>query len=40
MESIYLEDIARDQVHEFFFIVAPLKIASATGSMIDPLAVI
>jgi kynurenine formamidase len=40
MESIYLEDIARDQVHEFLFIAAPLKIAGATGSMIDPLAVI
>ena len=40
MESIYLEDIAHDQVHEFLFIAAPLKIAGPTGPMIDPLAVI
>ena len=40
MESIYLEELARDQVHEFLFIAAPLKITGATGSMIDPLAVI
>jgi kynurenine formamidase len=40
MESIYLEELARDRVCEFLFIAAPLKIAGATGSMIDPLAVI
>jgi kynurenine formamidase len=40
MESIYMEELARDRVHEFLFIAAPLKITGATGSMIDPLAVI
>ncbi len=40
MESIYLEDLARDQVYEFLFVAAPLKVTGATGSMIDPLAVI
>lgn len=40
MESIYLEELARDKVYEFLFVAAPLKIAGATGSMIDPLAVI
>jgi kynurenine formamidase len=40
MESIYLEELARDKVREFLFVAAPLKIAGATGSMIDPLAVI
>jgi kynurenine formamidase len=40
MESIYLEELACDEVYEFLFVAAPLKIAGATGSMIDPLAVI
>ena len=40
MESIYLEELARDQVYEFLFVAAPLKITGATGSMIDPLAVV
>ena len=40
MESLYLEEIAAAGVHEFLFVALPLKIAGATGSMIDPLAVI
>lgn len=40
MESIFLEDLARDGVHEFLFVALPLKITGATGSMLDPLAVI
>lgn len=40
MESIYLEEIARDRVYEFLFIALPVKIRGATGSMIDPLAVV
>lgn len=33
LESIYLEDIARDKVYEFLFVMLPLKIKGATGSM-------
>lgn len=40
MESVYLEEIARDRVYEFLFVMLPLKIRGATGSMADPLAVI
>jgi kynurenine formamidase len=40
MESIYLEEIARDQVYEFLFVALPVKIRGATGSMVDPLAVV
>lgn len=40
MESLDLEDLARDKVYEFLFVALPLKIRGATGSMIDPLAVI
>lgn len=39
-ESIYLEEIASDRVHEFLFVALPLKIRGATGSMLDPLAVV
>ncbi|MEE9298711.1 MAG: cyclase family protein [Acidimicrobiia bacterium] len=40
MEGIYLEELARDRVYEFLFVALPLKIRGATGSMVDPLAVI
>ncbi|HTT90092.1 MAG TPA: cyclase family protein [Acidimicrobiales bacterium] len=40
MECLDLEVIAAAQVHEFLFVALPLKIRGATGSMIDPLAVI
>jgi kynurenine formamidase len=40
MESLYLEDLARDRVYEFLFVALPLKIRGATGSMIDPLALV
>ncbi len=40
MESLDLEALARDRVYEFLFVALPLKIRGATGSMIDPLAVI
>src|SRR4051812_3277855 len=39
-ESIYLEEIAREQVYEFLFIALPLKIEGATGSMLDPVAIV
>jgi kynurenine formamidase len=40
MESLYLEELARERVYEFLFVTLPVKIRGATGSMIDPLAVI
>ena len=40
MESLDLEELARDQVYEFLFVALPLKIRGATASMVDPLAVI
>jgi kynurenine formamidase len=40
MESLYLEELARDRVYEFLFVALPVKIRGATGSMIDPLAVV
>jgi kynurenine formamidase len=40
MESLDLENLARDRVYEFLFVALPLKIRGATGSMVDPLAVI
>jgi kynurenine formamidase len=40
MESLYLEQLAADRVHTFLFVALPVKIAGATGSMMDPLAVV
>jgi kynurenine formamidase len=40
LESVYLEEIARERVHEFLFVALPVKIRGATGSMVDPLAVV
>jgi kynurenine formamidase len=39
-ESIYLEELARDRVHEFLFVALPLRIQGATGSMLDPVAIV
>jgi len=39
-EGIYLEEIARERVYEFLFIALPLKIKGATGSMLDPVAIV
>jgi kynurenine formamidase len=39
MESLDLEALAGDEVHEFLFVALPLKIRGATGSMLDPIAV-
>ncbi len=38
LELLWLEDLARDQVYEFAFIAAPIKMRGATGSPIRPLA--
>lgn len=40
LESIYLEDLSKDRVYEFLFVALPVKIEGATGSMIDPLALV
>lgn len=40
MESLDLEELARDGVHEFLFVALPLSVRGATGSMIDPVAVV
>lgn len=39
-ESVYLEEIARERVFEFLFVALPVKIRGATGSMLDPIAVV
>jgi kynurenine formamidase len=40
MESLELEALAHDGVHEFLFVALPLSVRGATGSMIDPIAVV
>lgn len=40
MESLDLEEVARQRIYEFCFIALPLKIRGATGSMVDPIAVV
>jgi kynurenine formamidase len=40
LESVYLEEIARERINEFLFVALPVKIRGATGSMVDPLAVV
>lgn len=39
MELVWLEDLSKDQVYEFLFIAAPLKLRGATGSPTRPLAI-
>lgn len=38
MEMLNLEELARDRVYEFLFVVAPLRLIGGTGSPIRPLA--
>ena len=40
MELVYLEDLARENIHAFAFVVSPLKIKGGTASMVRPLALI
>ena len=40
LESLDLEELARQKVYEFAFIALPLKIRGATASMVDPVAAI
>lgn len=39
IELLWLEDLAKDEVYEFAFITAPLKLRGATGSPIRPVAI-
>ena len=39
IEVMWLEDLAKDQVYEFVFIAAPLKLRGATGAPLRPLAI-
>jgi len=39
VESLYLDRLAADDVHEFLFIALPLRIRGATGSQIHPIAI-
>jgi kynurenine formamidase len=39
LEHLYLADLARDQVHEFLFVAAPLPVTGAAGSPLNPLAI-
>lgn len=40
VEAMDLEELARDAVHEFLFILSPLPLFGATGSPVRPLAVV
>lgn len=40
IECLDLEQLARDRVHEFLFIAAPLKIRGATGAPVRPIAIV
>ena len=39
LENLDLEALARDRVHEFAFIIQPLKLNGGTGSTVAPIAV-
>jgi kynurenine formamidase len=38
LEHLYLEDLARDGIHEFAFVCLPLKLRGATASPVRPIA--
>jgi kynurenine formamidase len=40
MESLDLETLAADRIYEFLFVMLPVKVRGATGSMVDPVAVV
>jgi kynurenine formamidase len=40
IENLYLEELARDRVHEFTFTCVPPKLKGATGSPVRPLAIV
>jgi kynurenine formamidase len=38
IEVMNLEELARDGIHEFLFVAAPMNIRGATGAPLRPLA--
>jgi kynurenine formamidase len=40
LEIVNLEELARDRVHQFLFVAAPLRIVGATGSPVRPIAIV
>lgn len=40
IEHLNLEELARDQVYEFLFVGAPLRLTNATGAPLSPLAIV
>jgi kynurenine formamidase len=40
IESLYLEELARDGVREFAFVCLPLKVRGGTGSPVRPIALV
>lgn len=40
LESLDLEALASEQIYEFLFVALPNKIQGATGSMVDPIALV
>jgi kynurenine formamidase len=39
LENLNLEELARDEVYQFLFVVAPLSLTSGVGSPVNPLAI-
>ena len=39
MENLNLEELARDRVYQFLFVVAPLTLTAGVGSPVNPLAI-
>jgi hypothetical protein len=39
VEFLNLEELAADRVHEFLFVVAPLRILRGIGSPVNPIAI-
>ncbi|MGO8862333.1 MAG: cyclase family protein [Acidimicrobiales bacterium] len=39
LEHLFLADLARDHVHEFLFVAAPLPVTGAAGSPLNPVAI-
>ena len=40
LELLNLDELARDQVNEFMFVAAPLRIERGLGSPVNPIALV
>jgi kynurenine formamidase len=40
METLKLDELLDAKVHEFIFVVSPLRLVGATGSPVRPLALV